>query len=428
MDTEFRNWIKACLAIKIVRDGLVPLVKKYSDEHYTNNTLEIVKVCGIPTYLCKKCDITELEPYHKTSKIRCKFRKCGCKNNTMKKCQENRACGVVYDQIQSAHIRNDPSWSNTNCDKWSSSSWEQMKCYIFTPGYKQKTDISCADATALIQICLNYRPLRTIFNLNVVDLEEVLRCRNDIYHSSTLKVSNGDLNYFLSTMKTFLKLNVFQDFKDEVERNLEILGKLENDKFEVSKENELDARKDAMSGIQESIAEMLENQKQVGQNIEVLTSVNDSHMQEVQNCMRQIKEQYEIISTEQCSQHREIRKQISDQTQNLEEISEKQVLLGASMSDLETNMKKWIQELLAKMDHVLAVVEKQNPDKEIALTADAISMLNVLPKNTEEANHVSKVMCSAFNGIINNITVESEIDLHQHVKDVVDVLQKGDCR
>ncbi|KAH3791830.1 hypothetical protein DPMN_145320 [Dreissena polymorpha] len=123
-----------------------------------------------------------------------------------------------------------------------------MKCYIFTPGYKQKTDISCADATALIQICLNYRPLRTIFNLNVVDLEEVLRCRNDIYHSSTLKVSNGDLNYFLSTMKTFLKLNVFQDFKDEVERNLEILGKLENDKFEVSKENELDARKDAMRG------------------------------------------------------------------------------------------------------------------------------------------------------------------------------------
>ncbi|XP_052220606.1 uncharacterized protein CXorf38-like [Dreissena polymorpha] len=346
MDTEFRNWIKACLAIKCVKDGLVPLVEKYTNIHYTSNKDEVVKVCGIPTYLCKTCDVTELEPYHKTSKITCKFRKCGCKNDNMKKCQENRACGVVYDQIQSAHIRNDPSWPNTNCDKWSSSAWEQMKCYIFTPGYKQKTDISCADVTALIQICLNYRPLRTIFNLNVVDLEEVLRCRNDIYHSSTLKVSNGDLNYFLSTMKTFLKLNVFQDFKDEVERNLEILGKLENDKFEVSKENELDARKDAMGGIQESIAEMLENQKQVGQNIEVLISVNDSHMQEVQNCMRQIKEQYDIISTEQCSQHREIRKQISDQTQNLEEIREKQVLLGASMSDLGTDMKKGMQELL----------------------------------------------------------------------------------
>ncbi|XP_052222727.1 GTPase IMAP family member 8-like [Dreissena polymorpha] len=77
------------------------------------------------------------------------------------------------------------------------------------------------------------------------------------------------------------------------------------------------------------------------------------------------------------------------------------------------------------MDHVLAVVEKQNPDKEIALTPDAISMINVLPKHKEEDNNVSKEMCSAFNGIINNITVQSVIDpLHQPVKDVVEVLQK----
>ncbi|KAH3801239.1 hypothetical protein DPMN_154886 [Dreissena polymorpha] len=174
-DMGFHNWVKACLAIKCVRDVIIPLVQKYCKEHYSNNTDHVLKVCGLTIYSCNQCDVTEIEPYHKRSRTKCGYKKCACtvKNMNMKPCTENLACGVIYDQIKAAHTYNDPSWSNTNCNKWSSSAWEQMKCYISTPGYKEKADISCSDLTALIQICLNYIPLRTLFNQNIIDLDEV---------------------------------------------------------------------------------------------------------------------------------------------------------------------------------------------------------------------------------------------------------------
>ncbi|XP_052217972.1 uncharacterized protein CXorf38 homolog [Dreissena polymorpha] len=426
-DMEFHNWVKACLAIKCVRNGIIPLLEKHCKEHYSNNTDQVLNVCGLPKYSCNQCDVTKLEPYHKHSRTKCGYRKCACKekNMNMKPCTENLACGVIYDQIKAAHINNDPSWSNTNCDKWSSSAWEQMKCYISTPGYKEKADISCADLTALIQICLNYIPLRTLFNQNIIDLDEVRRCRNDIYHSSTMELANDRLNYFLSTMKTFLKLRFFQDFKAEVDCQLEQLSKLEKDEFEVSIENEIAARKDALDGIQESMADM-------------------------QRSFSQMKDQLEEINkrtADQCLENREIKQHLSAQTKNINSIQETQASISESVSDLQTNIRESSEktdsrygeiiasnglilanqrEILARIDQLNELFQKQTPDAKETLKTDIVTKINVKPTHAKAGNTVSEEMCTAGNEIINSFNGDSaDNPLKRRLKDVVEQLQEG---
>ena len=170
-NSEFQNWIKACLAIKCVKDGMIPLVEHYCIKHSTDNIEHVLKTCNISRYTCNQCDIKTLKPFHKRGQ--CMYRRCDCKNNVRQTCPENEACGVIYDQIKAMHAFNDPNWLNTDSTMWSICPWEQMKCYIATPGYKETKTICDADITALVQISLNNREINALIGTSSGYLHEV---------------------------------------------------------------------------------------------------------------------------------------------------------------------------------------------------------------------------------------------------------------
>ncbi|KAH3801240.1 hypothetical protein DPMN_154887 [Dreissena polymorpha] len=229
-----------------------------------------------------------------------------------------------------------------------------------------------------------------------------------------MELANDQLKHFLSTMKTFLMLSFFQDYKDEVDCQLDKLSKLENDEFEVSIENEIAARKDALDGMQELIAD-------------------------IQGNYSQMKDQLEEINkrtADQCSDNREIKQHLSAQTKNIELIHETQESMSESMSHLQTNIRESSEKtdkilasnglILARMEQLYELLTKQNPDLKETLQTDIVTKINVKPTNAEAGDTVSEEMCTAGIEIINSFNGDSADDPLKHgLKDVVGKLQEG---
>ncbi|KAH3755121.1 hypothetical protein DPMN_189807 [Dreissena polymorpha] len=174
-DTELRNWVKACLALKCFKEGILPFIAKKCDEWYIHMISVVEAECS-SSYRCKSCDINRVEPQHATKNNKCSDKRCNCKRNDQTPCNENGSCGVLYDLLKNEHVRCEPNWLNTKCDLWSDKQvgpWELIKCFIFTTGYREKTSIAQSDVTALIQICANNTKLRNAFSTDFVHLDKV---------------------------------------------------------------------------------------------------------------------------------------------------------------------------------------------------------------------------------------------------------------
>ncbi|KAH3864934.1 hypothetical protein DPMN_027967 [Dreissena polymorpha] len=354
---DTRNWVKACLAVKCVRNGLIPLVLKYCLDHYDGNIREVRSVCKLQDYTCRQCNVEELEPFHKGN-TKCKYGRCGCKVNNKKSCKNNGACGVIYDQIQAHHTTNDPNWSNTKSNLWSRSPWEQMKCYINTPGYTKRTNIDDADITALIQICLNYTPLKKLFDRNVYDMDKVRTLRNDIYHSGTMDIPNDQLKNIISQMKTFLKLSVFKDFQSDIKCQLENLRKLDNDTFEITADTEEAARSDALRGVQESVAELISNQRLLGKQIDGLLEIGQHQKENCNSRFETVNDKIEQTHLELLDQRRQTAEDTKLQNEHMQTLQNTQLEHGAVLKDFEKNTRADHEQMFKKIEEILECVKQ----------------------------------------------------------------------
>ncbi|XP_052238364.1 uncharacterized protein LOC127849657 [Dreissena polymorpha] len=253
-DEGTRNFVKTILALRCVKSGILPFLKQKCAELHTQYLNDLETICGRSGYTCTRCHIKTLEPYH-SSKIPCKYAKaklkCDCRRQGKISCSEG-TCGIIYDLIKDDHVQNDPNWSNTNSEMWSDKQrgpWEIMKSFISTRGYESKTNISDADITALIQICINNSRLRCELGDNLKYLEKIKDIRNLVFHSGTLKISSADVHMYLSKMEDALNLHIFcfPEVKDE-------LKNLENIKQDISRltiEDEVTARTETLVAIRE---------------------------------------------------------------------------------------------------------------------------------------------------------------------------------
>ncbi|KAH3874427.1 hypothetical protein DPMN_037671 [Dreissena polymorpha] len=232
---------------------MIPLVEHYCIKQSTDNIEHVLKTCNISRYTCKQCDIKTLKPFHKRGQ--CTYRRCDCKKNVRQTCPENEACGVIYDQIKAIHAFNDPNWLNTDSTMWSTCPWEQMKCYIATPGYKETKTICDADITALVQISSNNREINALIGTSSGYLDEIRKTRNEIYHSSLMTVSNDELKDIVFHAEICLKevSTKFSDCRQEIDHQLSVLKRISIEKFSVTKQHESDAIDDAKIGIKDSL-------------------------------------------------------------------------------------------------------------------------------------------------------------------------------
>jgi len=158
-DGQFRNWIRASLGLKTLKEGLVGFIENEAQRQYAKCVEQVKQNASIAAYTCNTCSFDTLLPHNQNNPNR--------RGNSQKRtCPQGGACGIFYDLITDEHTeKRAPKWCNANFDQWSSSHVEFIKCFIFTSGYKENKSFAQLDALALLQICLNNRSLHaTLFD------------------------------------------------------------------------------------------------------------------------------------------------------------------------------------------------------------------------------------------------------------------------
>jgi len=201
-DEGFRNWIRASLGLKNLKEGLVGFIENETQRQYEKCVKQVKQNAGIAVYTCNTCSFDTLLPHNPSNPNR--------RGNTQKRpCPQGGACGIFYDLVAKEHTETAPKWRNANFDEWSSSHVEFIKCFIFTPGYKEKKSFAQIDALALLQICLNNRTLhKTLFNQSFQILVDSVSFT--IFLILLLQASNKDSRISNNTHISLILVYLFQ--------------------------------------------------------------------------------------------------------------------------------------------------------------------------------------------------------------------------
>ncbi|KAH3847132.1 hypothetical protein DPMN_089447 [Dreissena polymorpha] len=400
-DSEFRNWIKACLAIKCVKDGMLPLIEYFCNKHSTDNIRNITQTCNLVAYTCSQCDVKTLKPFH--TPVECTYKRCDCRGNSRKVCPENEACGVMYDQIKASHVSNNPNWSNTDSKLWSTSPWEQMKCYIVTPGYEETDNICDADITALLQICLNNSQINVLFFNNSGCLHEVRRIRNDLFHSGTMKVAS-DVMQGIFCHATILLKEVqikFPDCRPEIEHELNVLQMIEQEDFLLTPQHKFDVIHDFYIGMKQTLVELKEQDfylELIVQNLSTEINLNKS---ETDILMKEKEDHIEALEQRMHACQRNLQSMEQNQRQQAQKVSTFGKDNNVIVDEIRL-LKERVERLERKTD--------QTPTNELLLPTDEIlngkceSKITIHAKNVEDVaayEDITERMCDVANCIIN---------------------------
>ncbi|XP_052271924.1 uncharacterized protein LOC127872634 [Dreissena polymorpha] len=313
-DEETRNWVKICLALRCLSESLIPFVQKKSEEQHSINMTFLKKFFGITDYTCSICNLKTLEPYHSQRKP-CKYLhvkyKCACSASGKQRCPEE-TCGKLYDLIKDEHVENNPNWLNSKSELWSDKQhgpWERMKCFIDTHGYKEKSDISMADITALVQICTNNETLQREFGANIRYLHKIRSIRNEVSHASSLKIKTSLFKEYILDVKNALLLQCFDQFRSTDQ--LQYLESLEQDGQPITVEDEIGAREETLVAVKELIISL---EKQ----LEQIQSLNDANLKASTEDIKEEIAQLTSIEEQHFRQLRERFNQIEGHLKNLQ--------------------------------------------------------------------------------------------------------------
>ncbi|OCT94707.1 uncharacterized protein CXorf38 isoform X1 [Xenopus laevis] len=171
---EYKNWMKAGQCLLLLKKSLQEFVA------------------------------SEMRVFHKqlSSRIPPPKAKCQCKAKRM---QFNPRCPVCVEwknHILDHHTnRNgDVHWGNCDPSMWSGHYWEVAKAYM-PRGCTDKKEPQACDASALLNL------LTTCDRFKGPDLSkvrEVIKCRNELMHSSDMKVSSAWLKDFGNKIQNFV--------------------------------------------------------------------------------------------------------------------------------------------------------------------------------------------------------------------------------
>ncbi|XP_054829109.1 uncharacterized protein CXorf38 homolog isoform X2 [Eublepharis macularius] len=140
------------------------------------------------------------------------------------------------------HRNGEVNWGNCRPWLWPSNSWEFAKAYM----PRGKVDISGpdkCDASALLNL-FNFCDLFS--NIDQMKVREVIKCRNELMHSSDMKVSSSWLKTFGNHVQNLL--NEFQHVPEAVKARTRIEKFLSSDwDVHVPGEDQLDGSEGEMS-------------------------------------------------------------------------------------------------------------------------------------------------------------------------------------
>ncbi|XP_060575426.1 uncharacterized protein LOC132732915 [Ruditapes philippinarum] len=204
----YRNWMRGALALKYLKIGLEDFSEKVVAKHHN----DLMKTLG---NTCNTCTERSLLPHKQDQCPRQGKHQCLCTKIQKKKsrllCPNGGFCGNVYNKIVCNHRFQDPSFTNTDVQKWSSDPWSVATCFINTTGYKDKQSAKDVDCSGLLSMCINNIYIEMMLGEVIIDgkidaFAQARAARNDILHSPNYELSENQLNKFIKMFKEVLEI------------------------------------------------------------------------------------------------------------------------------------------------------------------------------------------------------------------------------
>ncbi|XP_053389698.1 uncharacterized protein LOC128552680 [Mercenaria mercenaria] len=262
---KYRNWVRAGLGIKYVKEGLEPFCDHLVNQQHVAILKKVKQKHNLSAVSCGLCDVHTLQPDHVQTKTRqCPLGQmyCNCLHPRGKISCPNKVCGAIYDEIIQLHASTPPApnWKNTDAQQWSTEQWTVAKCFINAPGYEAKKSRAAEfDCLGLLHVLINNIEFQQHIKCEITDTDvfsRVRKSRNAIFHSNSMELENTEVNSYIDDMIELLEdeteIKHRQESKDAVKKLVE----LKQDAFFISTKDEAEIRRVAMAAINEKEREL----------------------------------------------------------------------------------------------------------------------------------------------------------------------------
>ncbi|XP_053380251.1 uncharacterized protein LOC128548797 [Mercenaria mercenaria] len=261
---KYRNWVRAGLGIKYVKEGLEPFCDHLVKQQHIAILDKVKQKHNLSTVSCGLCDVHTLQPDHIQTKPRqCHLGQmyCNCLYPRGKTPCPNKVCGAIHDAIIQLHASTPPApyWRNADAHQWCTEPWAVAKCFINAPGYEQKINSVEFDLTGLLHVLINNIEFQQQLKCVVTGTDvfsRVRMCRNDIFHSHTMEVEDTEVNSYIDDMIELLEDETEIKHRQESKAAVKKLQELKLEDFIISTADEAGIRRVAMDAINKKEREL----------------------------------------------------------------------------------------------------------------------------------------------------------------------------
>ncbi|XP_053381389.1 uncharacterized protein LOC123556510 isoform X2 [Mercenaria mercenaria] len=264
-NVKYRNWVRAGLGIKYVKEGLEPFCDHLVNQQHIAILDKVKRKHNLSAVTCGLCDVRTLQPDHVQTKTRqCPLGQtyCNCLHPRGKISCANKVCGAIYDEIIQLHASTPPApnWKNTDAQQWCTEPWAVAKCFINAPGYEaNKSRAVEFDCPGLLHVLINNIEFQQHIKCVITGTDvfsRVRKSRNDIFHSHSMELEDTEVNNYIDDMIELLEdeheIKHRQESKDAVKNLIE----LKREDFITTTTDEAEIRRVAMAAINEKEREL----------------------------------------------------------------------------------------------------------------------------------------------------------------------------
>ncbi|XP_045188603.2 uncharacterized protein LOC123546419 [Mercenaria mercenaria] len=253
---RYRDWVKAGLATKYVKEGIEVFIDEVCKRQHEDMLLDIRMQYIIAPTACNSCNLKTLMPMHSKGRNGCSLGQnpCNCLNVHRKTVCPTKFCSAMYDKIVLQHKFSAPNWTNTDITQWAKNHWEIAKCNIPGRGYKLKTCARETDCAGLLNIAINDMDVHRMIDCLVNPPNDVFSrtraARDDIFHSPDMELDHTKMEAYIKDMIALLN-DKYLSNRPEAIAATDKLKKLLNDDFRITETDESQVRKELLAAIEE---------------------------------------------------------------------------------------------------------------------------------------------------------------------------------
>ncbi|XP_053381394.1 uncharacterized protein LOC123556425 [Mercenaria mercenaria] len=261
---KYRNWVRAGLGLKYVKEGLEPFCEHLVNQQHIAILDKVKRKHNLSAVSCGLCDVPTLQPDHLQTKDRqCPLgqKYCNCLHSRGKTSCPNNVCGAIYDEIIQLHALTPPApyWNNTDAKRWCTEPWAIARCFVNAPGYDQKTRADEFDCQGLLHLLMNniqfLQHIKCVMTGTDV-FSRVRKSRNDIFHSDSMELEGTEVNSFIDDMIELLEDEIEIKHRQESKDAVKNLLELKQNDFIITTSDEAEIRRVAMVAIKEKEREL----------------------------------------------------------------------------------------------------------------------------------------------------------------------------